>query len=78
MLEESEQEQLRFNLSAFPTVRDLQKCADEKKDGMKNFANVLTELHAQTILTSPLGEELETRLEHSRTSRANEVKIGLF
>ena len=24
---------------------------------MKNFANVLTELHAQTILTSPLGED---------------------
>ena len=59
MLEQSEQEQPRFNSSAFPTVRDLQKFADEKKDDMKNFANVLTELHAQTILTSPLGTKGE-------------------
>ena len=65
MLEESEQEQLRFNPSAFPTVRDVQKFADEKKDGMKNFAIVLTELHAQTILTSPQG----TKGEDTRTIR---------
>ena len=76
---------IRFNASAFPTKRNTQALKNVNRLGMKNFANVLTELHAETIHTLPLGTKGEDMirigslgLNSQNTSRTNEVKIRLF
>ena len=55
----------------------LKKFTDEQKDGTKNFANVLTELHVKTIHTSPLEKIGEGTKRIGKTSLNTQEPVDL-